>query len=130
MLNQQFNCINFNIGLICCQSEYNLTASREISDAKHPKLLTVKSKVSYAVIVSHFHSQGGEKVDSKYGYPTASSITKLVDLSNFDLTYNSDYIDVRIHKNDDLFLRYIPQEDGLSLKCSALIQTELANKVN
>ena len=96
--------------------------SEIIEATKYNKLLSVKSDISYAATLDNILSSSKQKIELKYGYPTALSITNIVDLSDFDVSYSANYIDIRVYTDDKLFLRYFPNENGLSLKLFKLDQ--------
>ena len=91
---------------------------------KYNKLISVKSDIFRAASVNNIFTISGQKIELKYGYPSAQSITNIIDLSDFNVSSNEDYIDIRVHNDDKLFLRYFPKEDGLSLKLFKLDQKE------
>ena len=90
--------------------------SEIMETAKYNKLLSVKSDIFNAVNLNKVLSSSEQKIELKYGYPTAQSITDIVDLSDFDISYHVDYIDIRVYNDDKLFLRYFTDENGLLLK--------------
>ncbi len=98
--------------------------SKIIETTKYNKLISVKSDIFRAASLNNILTISEEKIELKYGFPTAQSIKKLVDLSDFDVSTSVDYIDIRVYNNDGLFLRYFPTEDGLSLKLFKLDQKE------
>ena len=96
--------------------------SEIMETAKYNKLLSVKSDIFNAVNLNKVLSSSEQKIELKYGYPTAQSITDIVDLSDFDISYYADYIDIRVYNDDKLVLRYFPDENGLLLKLFKLDQ--------
>ncbi len=90
--------------------------------AKYNKLFSVKSDIFNAANLNKVLSSSEQKIELKYGYPTAQSITDIVDLSDFDISYHVDYIDIRVYNDDKLVLRYFPDENGLLLKLFKLDQ--------
>ncbi len=95
-----------------------------IETTKYNKLISVKSDIFKAASVNNLFTISEQKIQLKYGYPSAQSITNIIDLSDFNVSSNEDYIDVRVYNDDKLFLRYFPTEDGLSLKLFKLNQKE------
>ena len=91
---------------------------------KYNKLISVKSDIFRAASVNNIFTISGQKIELKYGYPSAQSITNIIDLSDFNVSSNEDYMDIRVHNDDKLFLRYFPKEGGLSLKLFKLDQKE------
>jgi hypothetical protein len=114
------------IGIICILF---ITAipkySKIIESTNTTKLLSVKTNISYAIELNSLLPLGGKKIKFKYGYPTARLITNIVDLSDFDVFVNIHYIDIRVNKDDNLFLRYFPCEDG---PCFKIIKVRLKNQ--
>ncbi len=98
--------------------------SEIIETTKYNKLISVKSDISRAASLNNILTINEEKIELKFGYPTAQSIKNLVDLSGFNVSTNVDYIDIRVYNDDGLFLRYFPSEDGLSLRLFKLNQKE------
>ena len=96
--------------------------SEIMETAKYNKLLSVKSDIFNAVNLNKVLSSSEQKIELKYGYPTAQSITDIVNLSDFDISYYADYIDIRVYNDDKLVLRYFPDENGLLLKLFKLDQ--------
>ena len=96
--------------------------SEIMETAKYNKLLSVKSDIYNATNLNNILSSSEQKIELKYGYPTAQSITDIVDLSDFDISYHVDYIDIRVYIDDKLVLRYFPDENGLLLKLFKLDQ--------
>ncbi len=90
--------------------------SKIMETTKNNMLLSAKSDISYAANSTRFIIAHGKRIEMKYGYPSARSITNIIDLSDFDVSYYLDYIDIRIDKDDNLFLRYFPNEDDPLLK--------------
>jgi hypothetical protein len=105
------------IGIICILFITAIpTYSKIIESTTSTKLLSVKTNISYAIELNSLVPVGGRKIKYKYGYPTARSITNIVDLSDFDVSVNIHYIDIRVNEDDKLLLRYFPCEDGPCLK--------------
>ena len=96
--------------------------SEIMETAKYNKLLSVKSDIYNATNLNNILSSSEQKIELKYGYPTAQSITDIVDLSDFDISYHVDYIDIRVYNDDKLVLRYFPDENGRLLKLLKLDQ--------
>ena len=61
--------------------------SEIMETAKYNKLLSVKSDIYNATNLNNILSSSEQKIELKYGYPTAQSITDIVDLSDFDISY-------------------------------------------
>ncbi len=98
--------------------------SEIIETSKFTKLFTISLNISRAATKNNVSSCGGEIIEMEYGFPTALSITNIVDLSDFDVSYNLDYIDIRVYEEDELFLRYFPSENGISLNIYTSDQIE------
>jgi hypothetical protein len=98
--------------------------SEIMETTKYNKLISVKSDIARAASLHNILTIGEQNIELKYGYPTAQSIKNLVDLSDFNVSTNVDYIDIRVYNDDGLFLRYFPNENGLSLKLFNLDQKE------
>ncbi len=98
--------------------------SEIMETSKFNKLFTIRLNISRAATKNNVSSCGGEIIEMEYGFPTALSITNIVDLSDFDVSYNIDYIDIRVYEEDELFLRYFPSENGISLNIYTSDQIE------